>query len=217
MSGPIDDKQEFAALVLRLRLAGVNDQPLMSAAAKTPRSQFTPPLYLEASYSSRTIPIDCGESMEGADLSLHMLHHLDLQPGQRALDVGTGSGFSAAVMSRIVNRVVTIDRYRTLAEQAAQRFKKLAISNIVVHVGDGQALTLEDGTFDRILVTAAFDETPRTFADRLVSGGKMIASIGAPEGEQMLVRLTKIGSRFEREDLFPVRFQHIIGGTALAL
>ena len=120
-------------------------------------------------------------------------------------------------MSRIVNRVVTIDRYRTLAEQAAQRFKKLAISNIVVHVGDGQALTLEDGTFDRILVTAAFDETPRTFADRLVSGGKMIAAIGAPEGEQMLVRLTKIGSRFEREDLFPVRFQHIIGGTALAL
>ena len=217
MNTVIDDKQEFAALVLRLRLEGINDQPLMSAAAKTPRSQFTPPPYLEASYSPRTIPIECGEYMEGADLSLRILHLLELMPGQRVLDVGTGSGFSAAVMSRIVDRVVTIDRYRTLAELAAKRYTKLGISNVVVHVGDGQALGLEDGTFDRILVTAAFDELPRAFAERLVSGGKMITAIGAPAEQQMLVRLTKIGSRFEREDLFPVRFQRIIGGAALAL
>ena len=217
MNGAIDDNQEFAALVLRLRLEGINDHPLMSAAAKMPRSQFTPPLFREVAYSPRTIPIDCGESMEGADLCLRLLHQLHLEPGQRVLDVGTGSGFSAAVMSRIVNRVVTIDRYRTLAEQAAQRYTRLGISNIVVNIGDGQALTLEDGTFDRILVTAAFDEMPRGFADRLVSGGKMIAAIGAAKEEQMLVRLTKVGSRFEREDLFPVRFQRIISGAALVL
>ena len=217
MNSGFDAKQGFAELVLRLRQEGINDQPLMAAVEKTPRSLFTPPHYLEASYSRRTIPIECGESMEGADLCVRMLHHLQLEPGQRVLDVGTGSGFAAAVMSRIVGRVVTIDRYRTLSELAAQRYMRLGISNIVVHVGDGLALTPEDGTFDRILVTAAFDELPRGFADRLVSGGKMVAAIGGAGEEQILVRLTKTGSRFEREDLFPVRFQSIIGGSALAL
>ncbi|MCP4317525.1 MAG: protein-L-isoaspartate(D-aspartate) O-methyltransferase [Hyphomicrobiales bacterium] len=217
MNSGYNEKEGFAALVLRLRTAGVSDKQLLMAVEKTPRSLFTPPTYLDAAYSRRTIPIDCGEYMEGADLCLRMLHLLMLQPGQRVLEIGTGSGFSAAVMSRIVERVVTVDRYKTLSKLATQRFSHLGISNIVVNAGDGQGLSLQDGTFDRILVTAAFQEMPRTFAERLVSGGKMITAIGEAEEPQMLVRLTKIGSRFEREDLFPVRFQPLIAGSAMVL
>lgn len=217
MNSGHDEKEGFAALVLRLRTEGISDKQLVMAVEKTPRSLFTPPTYVDAAYSRRTIPIECGEYMEGADLCLRMLHMLMLLPGQRVLEIGTGSGFSAAVMSRIVERVVTFDRYKTLSNQAAQRFSYLGISNIVVNTADGQELSLQDGTFDRILVTAAFQEMPRAFVDRLVSGGKMIAAIGEADAPQMLVRLTKIGSRFEREDLFPVRFQPLVAGSAIVL
>ncbi|MEX3009201.1 protein-L-isoaspartate(D-aspartate) O-methyltransferase [Hoeflea sp. TYP-13] len=217
MNGGLNEKEGFAALVLRLRAEGISDKQLLMAVENTPRSLFTPPAYADAAYSRRTVPIDCGEFMEGADLSLKMLHHLLLQPGQRVLEIGTGSGFTAAVMSRIAERVVTVDRYKTLSKLAAQRFAHLGLTNIVVGSGDGQSHSSQDGTFDRILVTAAFRDMPRAFAERLVSGGKMIAAIGEAEEPQMLVRLTKIGSRFEREDLFPVRFQPLLSGGAAVL
>ena len=213
----MQEQEGFAALLLRLRSEGINDKTLIAAVEKTPRSKFTPPAFAGISYSARSIPIECGEAMEGVDLAMQMLHLLGLKPGQRALEIGTGSGFTAAVMASIVDRVVTVDRYKTLSRMAGQRFAELGLSNIVVATGDGRGWSDEEGTFDRILVTAAFDEMPRAFADRLVSGGMMIAAIGEPNKPQMLVRLTKIGSRFEREDLFAVRFQPLQSGAAAIL
>ena len=217
MNGALSEKEGLASLVLRLRAEGIADNRLVAAVEQTPRSMFTPPAYLDLAYSPRSIPIECGEYMEGADLSLRLLHNMELEAGQRVLEVGTGSGFTAAAMSRIVERVVTVDRYRTLSQYAAQRFSRLGFSNIVVETGDGQERTPQEGTFDRILVTAAFNDMPRAFAERLVSGGKMIAAIGEADQPQTVVRLTKIGSRFEREDLFPVRFQPLLKGSAAVL
>lgn len=217
MNNNLSEREGFASLVLRSRSEGITSKQLMMALEKTPRSQFTPPAFKDAAYSARTIPIDCGEYMEGVDLSVKMIHLLGLQPGQRVLEIGTGSGFTAAVMSRIVERVVTMDRYRTLCEQATQRFTRMGLSNIVTVTADGVGPTSGESTFDRILVTAAFQEMPRMFADRLVSGGKMITAIGEVDQPQILVRLTKIGSRFEREDLFPVRFQPLLKGCAAVL
>lgn len=213
----LSEKEGFASLILRLRAEGVTDKNLIMAVEKTPRSRFAPHAYMDVAYSSRMIPIDCGEVMEGVDLSLRMLHLLGLHPRQRVLEIGTGSGFTAAVMASIVDRVVTVDRYKTLSRQASQRFADLGLDNIVVATGDGRTWSDEEGTFDRILVTAAFDEMPRSFADRLVSGGMMITAIGESDRPQSLVRLTKIGSRFEREDLFPVRFQPLHKGAAAVL
>ncbi|WP_136657172.1 protein-L-isoaspartate(D-aspartate) O-methyltransferase [Nitratireductor sp. XY-223] len=217
MNGALSEKEGLASLVLRLRAEGIADNRLVAAVEQTPRSMFTPPAYLDLAYSPRSIPIECGEYMEGADLSLRLLHNMELEAGQRVLEVGTGSGFTAAAMSRIVERVVTVDRYRTLSQYAAQRFSRLGFSNIVVETGDGQERTPQEGTFDRILVTAAFNDMPRAFAERLVSGGKMIAAIGEADQPQTVVRLTKIGSRFEKEDLFPVRFQPLLKGGAAVL
>lgn len=213
----LSEKEGFASLILRLRAEGVTDKNLIMAVEKTPRSRFAPHAYMDVAYSSRMIPIDCGEVMEGVDLSLRMLHLLGLHPRQRVLEIGTGSGFTAAVMASIVDRVVTVDRYKTLSRQASQRFADLGLDNIVVATGDGRTWSDEEGTFDRILVTAAFEKMPRSFADRLVSGGMMITAIGESDRPQSLVRLTKIGSRFEREDLFPVRFQPLHKGAAAVL
>lgn len=212
-----EDREGIAALVLRLRAEGIADKELLTAVESTPRGLFVPPEHISVAYSPRSIPIECGEAMEGVDLSLQMLYLLELKPEHRVLEIGTGSGFTAAVMSRLVDRVVTIDRYRTLCQLAGQRFAHLGLGNIIVATGDGREPPEENGTFDRILVTAAFEEMPRAFADRLVSGGRMITAIGTSETSQMLVRLTKIGSRFEREDLFPVRFQPVREGKAAVL
>lgn len=192
MNNRLSEREGFAALALRLRTEGISDKALLMAAEQTSRSLFTPTAFMDAAYSTRTIPIDCGESMESVDQSLRLLHLLGLVPGQRVLEVGTGSGFTAAVMSRMVERVVTIDRYKTLSQLAAQRFTHLGLSNIVVITADGQHATSGEGTFDRILVTAAFNEMPRTFAERLVSGGQMIAALGDVDQPQILVRLTKL-------------------------
>ena len=213
----MSDKEGFSTLVLRMRAEGISNAKLLTAVEKTPRGLFAPAAYSDAAYSTRSLPIECGEVMEGVDLSLQMLYLLDLKPGQRVLEVGTGSGFTAAVMAHLVDRVVTVDRYKTLSQLAGQRMAHLGLDNVVVATGDGRNWKDEEGTFDRILVTAAFDEMPRTFAERLVSGGRMIAAVGLAEQPQMLVRLTKIGSRFEREDLFSVRFQPLHDGKAAVL
>lgn len=217
MNSRLSEKEGLASLMLRLRGEGISDRTLILAAEQTPRSLFAPPAYSDLAYSGRTLPLDCGEYMEGADLSLRMLHLLRIGAGQRVLEIGTGSGFTAAVMARIVDRVVTIDRYRTLSQLAGQKFDHLGLKNIVVQVGNGLDKDAVDGTFDRILVTAAFDSMPRLFVEKLVSRGVMITAIGPADDQQMLVRLTKTGSRFEREDLFPVRFQPLLSGAAAIL
>ncbi len=133
------------------------------------------------------------------------------------LEVGTGSGFTAAVMARLGGRVVTVDRYKTLAEQAKQRFEALGITNAFARQADGSNGLPGDGPFDRIVVWAAFDSLPRAFVDQLSTGGIMIAPIGPAEDEQVLAKLTKIGSRFEREDIAKVRLQPIVKGLAAVI
>ena len=205
----MSDKEGFAALVLRLRAEGISNADLLTAVEKTPRGLFAPPAFVEAAYSTRSIPIECGEVMEGVDLSLQMLYLLDLKPGQMVLEVGTGSGFTAAVMAHLVDWVVTVDRFRTLSQLASQRIAHLGLDNVVVATGDGRNWKDEKGTFDRILVSAAFSEMPRTFAERLVSGGRMITAIGPGR--------RAANARVSHEDRQPVRTGGPVHGSLPAL
>jgi protein-L-isoaspartate(D-aspartate) O-methyltransferase len=163
------------------------------------------------------VPIECGETLEGADLQAAVIAALQLEPGHRVLEVGTGSGFTAAVMARMAARVVTVDRYRTLVEQARQRFETLGISNAFARLADGSNGLPGEGPFDRIVVWASFDSLPRPFIDQLSTNGIMIAPIGLPEEVQLLAKLTKVGSRFEREDIARVRLQPVVKGVAAAI
>lgn len=214
MTARLLEREGFAAVVLRLRAEGLSDLDILTAVEQTPRSLFVPPLLVSDAYSSRTIPIECGAFMEGIDLVIRILHHLKVKPGHRVLEVGTGSGFTAAVMGRLAERVLTVDRYKTLTVAAQKRIESLSMRNITIRHGDGSAGMPGEGTFDRILVTGAFSTMPRFYADQLVSGGTMITPVMESETVCRMVRLTKTGSRFEREELFEVPYQAIIPQVA---
>src|SRR5690606_6123531 len=139
-------------------------------------------------WSDRTVPIECGEVIEGADLQASVVSALAIEPGNRVLEIGTGSGYSAAVMSRLAGKVTTVERYKTLVDLARERIEALGITNIQVRHGDGTQGLPGDGPFDRIVVWPAFDTLPRGFADQLASGGIMVASIGAAEEPQLMTR-----------------------------
>ncbi|MDO3434280.1 protein-L-isoaspartate(D-aspartate) O-methyltransferase [Rhizobium sp. CBN3] len=217
MTARLAEKEGFAALVLRLRAEGISDLDLLTAVEQTQRSLFVPPQFSDNAYSSRTIPIECGAFLEGIDFVVRVLHHLKLKPGQRVLEVGTGSGFTAAVMGRLAERVLSIDRYKTLTAAAQRRMESLGLRNVVIRHADGSAGMQGEGTFDRILVTAAFNAMPRFYTDQLVSGGSMIAPLMISENECRMVRLTKTGSRFEREELFEAPYLPIVPRLASLL
>ncbi|HET9533746.1 MAG TPA: protein-L-isoaspartate(D-aspartate) O-methyltransferase [Mesorhizobium sp.] len=213
----MDDREGFAAFLLRLRALGIPPKDLVAAMEATPRKTFVPGVWQSVAWSDRMVPIECGETLEGADLQAAVIAALQLEPGHRVLEVGTGSGFTAAVMARMAARVVTVDRYRTLVEQARQRFETLGISNAFARFADGSNGLPGEGPFDRIVVWASFDSLPRPFIDQLSTNGIMIAPIGLPEEVQLLAKLTKVGSRFEREDIARVRLQPVVKGVAAAI
>jgi protein-L-isoaspartate(D-aspartate) O-methyltransferase len=212
-----DEREGFASFLLRLRGKGIVDRELIAAFESTPRQAFVPDRWRSAAWSEGMIPIECGEAIEGPDLQAAIIDSLAIEPGHRVLEVGTGSGCSAAVMSRLAARVVTMERYKTLTELARQRFEALGITNVSVRQADGSQGLPAEGPFDRIVVWAAFDSLPRNFTDQLASGGVMISPIGPDEGVQTLAKLTKIGSRFEREDVGEVRLQPIARSVAAAI
>jgi len=210
------EREGFAAFILRMRARGIDSKALFSAMEATPRASFVPAEWKNWVWSNRTLPIECGESFEPCDLQGAVLHALDLKPGLRVLEIGTGTGYTSAIIARIAGRVLTLDRYKTLCKQAQQRHEACGLSNILVRQADG-ADGAADGPFDRIVVWAAFEELPRRFVDLLASGGIMVAPLGPGDDVQIMARFTKIGSRFERVDLESVRLQPLIRGTAQAL
>ncbi|MFI0843163.1 protein-L-isoaspartate(D-aspartate) O-methyltransferase [Mesorhizobium sp. IMUNJ 23232] len=215
IGGP--DREGFAAFMLRLRGRGGVSNAVIAAFEATPRAPFLAGHFHDLAWSDRMLPIACGEAIEGADLQAQVISALAFEPGNRVLEIGTGSGYTAAVISRLAGRVTTIDRYKTLVDQAKQRFEQFGIQNVIVRQADGANGLASEGPFDRIVVWAAFDSHPRIFVDQLSTGGTMVAAIGPEEGKQVLVRLTKVGSRFEREDIGEVRFQPILKGAAAVL
>jgi protein-L-isoaspartate(D-aspartate) O-methyltransferase len=155
--------------------------------------------------------------IESLDLQAKMISELEIDPSHRVLEIGTGSGFSTSVIARLAQRVTTVDRFRSLLEHARNRMQALHIENVQFRHADGKNGYAGEGTYDRIIVWAAFPSLPRGFIEVLASGGVMIGAIGEAAEEQVVVKLTKIGSRFERQDLFTVRFQPLAEKIATAL
>ncbi|MEO9337049.1 protein-L-isoaspartate(D-aspartate) O-methyltransferase [Mesorhizobium sp. SB112] len=217
MNGNAEDREGFAAFMLRLRGRGIVPKDLIEAFEATPRRAFLPAQWQSLAWSDRMLPIECGEAIEGTDLQAAIIAALGIESGHRVLEIGTGSGYTAAVMGRLAARVVTIERFKTLTDQAKQRFEALGITNVFARQADGSNGLASEGPFDRIVVWASFDSLPRGFVDQLSSGGVMVAPIGPDEGEQAVAKLTKTGSRFEREDIGIVRLQPIAKSVAAAI
>lgn len=216
MTGGDMDREGFAAFMLRMRARGIGGSELFSAIEATPRGTFVPAEWHRWTWSQRSVPIECGEVIEGCDLQATVLHALEIGSGHRVLEIGTGSGYTAAVMSRLAARVISLDRYQTLVDNARIRHEGLGLKNVITHKADGAA-GVEDGPYDRIVVWAAFEEPPRRFAEFLTSGGILIAPVGPAEEVQLIQKFVKTGSRFERTDIMPARMQPLAKGVAQAL
>ena len=217
MNYRMNDRENFAAFLMRARQHGGIETNVLDAIEATPRRGYVPSQWQDAAYSDRCVPIDCGEVIEGLDLQARMISELELDPSHRVLEIGTGSGYSASVMSRLAQRVTTVDRFRSLLEQARSRMQALRIENVQFRHADGKNGYAGEGTYDRIIVWAAFPTLPRGFLEVLASGGMMIGAIGEDTESQVVAKLTKVGSRFERQDLFNVRFQPLADRVATAL
>ncbi len=197
--------EDFMGLLLRLRGLGIEDKALLDTIEATPRDRFVPVQYIDKPYSQRSLPMECGQSMTGVDQIVRTVHALDLSKKQAVLEIGTGTGYQSALVSRLAKKVLSLDRFRTLVEQAQQRFENAGLDNIIVQQRDGLDDLAGLGLFDRIVANAVFPSQPKQYLDHIASGGSMITAIGERDSEQMLVRLTKVGSRFDRQNLFPVR------------
>lgn len=210
------EQEKFAAFLLRMRATGLDRRDVIAAIEATPRSAFVPAQWHNDAWCDRSIPIDCGQTIESLDLQVRVLVGLDLRADCRVLEIGCGSGFTAAIMARLCARVISLDRFRTLCEQARQNHEALGLTNIMVRQADGVQGLPAEGPFDRIVVWGAYEALPRGFVDQLSSGGVMVAAIGPGEEVQIVEKLTKVGSRFEREQLAQVRFQPLVAGIAQA-
>ena len=202
---------------LALRRRGISDQTVLRTMEEVPREVFVAAGDREHAYRDSALGIACGQTISQPFVVAYMTEQLQLQKGHKVLEIGTGSGYQAAVLSRLCAHVLTIERYRTLADTARDRLEALGYYNIEVMYGDGFDIPAGAGDFDRIIVTAAMEQIPEKLLERLLPGGILIAPIGPHHGTQTLVRMTKKDSGFERKELVDVRFVPALPGIAREL
>ncbi len=212
-----NEREAVAGLLLRLRELGVTDHRLLSAFEQVPRQSFVPVIYQDVAYGRGQFPIECGQMMTSVDHVARTLHALDVPDNAKILELGTGSGYQSALLANLGTKVISIERYRTLEEKSRIRLQNLGLENIRILLGDGSNGGDEQGLFDRIVSNCSFDAVPKGFLDRLSSGGIMVTPIGPGDEVQMLTKLTKVGSRFEIENLFEVRYQPFTPGISQAI
>ena len=203
--------------LLTLRRRGISDQAVLRAMDEVPRGQFVTTQFADRAYADQALPIDCGQTISQPYVVAYMTEQLGLRPHHRVLEVGTGSGYQAAVLSRLAREVVSVERYRTLAEQARERLKALGYDNVEVVIGDGFAGVPRRAPYDRINVTAAAETVPQGLLDQLADGGVMVLPLGQHGGSQHIVKLTKLQTGIEREQLIAVRFVPLLPGEAQEL
>jgi protein-L-isoaspartate(D-aspartate) O-methyltransferase len=202
---------------LSLRRRGISDQAVLRTMEDVPRELFVEPADRGDAYRDTALGIACGQTISQPFVVAYMTGQLGLRKSHQVLEIGTGSGYQAAVLSRLCARVLTIERYRTLADRARARLSQLGYDNIEVMLGDGFDVPESAGTFDRIIVTAAMEQIPNALAQRLEPEGVLIAPVGPPHGVQTLVRLVRTEAGFERKQLVDVRFVPALPGIAREL
>ena len=202
---------------LNLRRRGISDQAVLRAMEEIPRDVFVTAADRADAYRDSALGIACGQTISQPFVVAYMTEQLQLKKGHRVLEIGTGSGYQAAILSRLCGQVLTIERYRTLADSARARLESLACDNVEVMLGDGFDVPANVGEFDRIIVTASMEQLPETLTQRLGPGGVLIAPVGPQQGVQTLVRMVRTDDGFERKELVDVRFVPALPGIAREL
>ena len=214
---PIQNPPEKMMFQLNLRRRGISDQTVLRAMEEIPRDIFVAAADRADAYRDSALGIACGQTISQPFVVAYMTEQLQPQKHHRVLEIGTGSGYQAAILSRLCREVVTIERYRTLADSARLRLEKLGCENVEVMLGDGFDIPAGAGSFDRIMVTAAMEEIPEALTQRLEPGGVLIAPVGPHQGTQTLVRMIRTEGGMVRKDLVDVRFVPALRGIAREL
>ena len=199
-------------LVMELRASGVSDTAVLAAIERVPREMFVPTAFRDRAYENAALPIGHGQTLSQPSVVGLMTQALELGARMKVLEIGTGSGYQAAVLARLCRRVYTIERHKELLIEAEQRFRALKLHNVTTRVGDGWLGWPEQAPFDRIIVTAAPPELPRELLDQLRDGGFLVAPIGAEKRLQTLVRVRRGAHGFAREEIAAVRFVPMVEG-----
>jgi protein-L-isoaspartate(D-aspartate) O-methyltransferase len=218
-AGPAADDVERMEFQLALRRRGISDQAVLRAMDEVPREYFVAAGFTETAYADQALPIACGQTISQPFVVAYMTEKLEVEPQHRVLEIGTGSGYQAAILARLArDEVVSIERYRTLADAARERLKTLGYTNVTIRSGDGMAGAPDLAPFDRIMVTAAAEQVPEALVAQLAEGGKMVLPVGPRHDAQYIVRLTKQpDGALTREELIAVRFVPLLPGQAREL
>jgi protein-L-isoaspartate(D-aspartate) O-methyltransferase len=214
---PGEDKVGRMQFLLGLRRRGISDPAVLRAMDEVPREHFVESAFVDSAYADQALPIACGQTISQPYVVAFMTEQLGVQGSHRVLEVGTGSGYQAAVLSRLAREVVSVERYRTLANIARKRLTALGYDNVDVLVGDGLAGVPDRGPYDRIIVTAAAETVPDALLADLADGGVVMLPLGPHAGPQRLVKLTKGEQGINQEDLIGVRFVPLLPGKAREL
>ncbi|WP_337186135.1 protein-L-isoaspartate(D-aspartate) O-methyltransferase [Phenylobacterium sp.] len=218
MAEPIDPPEtQMARLVLALRSQGVTEPKVLTAIETTPRPLFTQELFRDRAFEDSALPIACGQTISQPFVVGLMTQALKIDRRDRVLEIGTGSGYQTAILSKLARLVYTVERYRTLMREAEARFRELALTNIITRFGDGGEGWPEQAPFDRIMVTAAAPDEPTALLAQLKPAGILVAPIGRGP-VQVLRRYVGDGQGgFAVEDLIDVRFVPLLDGVAKEL
>jgi protein-L-isoaspartate(D-aspartate) O-methyltransferase len=200
-------------LIMALRRSGIADTAVLAAMERIPREDFIPEAFHDQAYEDKALPIGHGQTISQPQVVGLMTQALEVGPRHKVLEIGTGSGYQTAVLSRLARRVYTIERHKPLLQEAEQRFAKLQIHNITAIAGDGLKGWPAQAPFDRIIVTAAAEALPPTLLSQLSVGGIMVLPLGPDRGDQELVRVKQVESGAETEKLCDVRFVPLLPGV----
>ena len=204
-------QDEKIRLIMELRQMGIADTGILSALERVPRDKFISKSFRSSAYDNSPLPIECGQTISQPYVVAFMTEALRLEKNMRVLEIGTGSGYQAAVLAQLCRRVYTIERHKPLMALAEARFRDMGLDNISTRVGDGAKGWPEVAPVERIIVTAAAAEVPAALYEQVSEGGIMVIPVGDETGPQEIMRITRTKTGFDREEILSVRFVPLVG------
>ncbi|MGR3515067.1 MAG: protein-L-isoaspartate(D-aspartate) O-methyltransferase [Paracoccaceae bacterium] len=206
------DAEATMQFLFALRSRGVMDKGVLEAMERIDRGAFVKGLFSERAYEDMPLPIACGQTISQPSVVGLMTQALQVEPRHKVLEIGTGSGYQAAVLSQLARRVYTVDRHKRLVNEAQAVFDALDLSNITAIAADGTRGLPEQAPFDRILITAAAEDPPGPLLADLKVGGIMVVPVGQSDAVQALIKVTRTETGYDYDELRQVRFVPLIEG-----